>query len=146
MVTRPHNSSSRRTRASASNQRVIQAQLGPKDGSHARHISTSFAVRLDNIGATAQRILDRPTWESGTAVHELSALKINRQGGEIKDPRNCLSSGISNHPHIREDNDSYAAYMPNNDPLPEECLSCVISALLALSGRIQEVQVRTDLL
>lgn len=135
-----------RARVLAGNNRVITAQIGPKDGSHAHCISTSFAVRLNNIGATTQRILNRPTWESGAAVHKLSALKINRRGGEIKDPRNCLASGISNHPFIIEGDDSYTAHMPNNSPIPEECLSCVISALLALSGGIQEVPVRSDLL
>lgn len=129
----------------AKQDRVVKALIGPKGTDQTQYVS-SFGAKLSNLGSTTQRILDNSRWASGTAVYQLSALKINHQTEEIEDPRTCLTSGISNHPHIVGDGHEYRASMPSGAPIPEECLTCAMSALLTLSGGIKEVTVKTDFL
>lgn len=129
--------------------RSVKALIGPKagleDGPQTKYL-TDFGVKINNPEATTQRILAGSRWASGTAVYELSALKINHQTGEMDDPRTCLTTGISNHPHIVGDDHGYKASMPSGAPIPDECITCVMSALLSLSGGIKEVPVKADFL
>lgn len=136
--------SNRRSRARQD--RVVKAKVGSKDGSSTNYTEMSYGVKLNNIGAAAQRILDNSSWASGAAVYELSALIINHPTESSADPRDCLESGISNHPRIVGDGHSYRAYMPSGSPLPDECLECVMSALLSLSGGVKDTAVRADFL
>ena len=135
------NNLSRRVRSD----RTIKALIGSKTDPQSRHY-LNLPARMNNLGATTRMILDPSRWASGTAVYELGAIKINHQLEEMDDPRTCLATGLSSHPLIASDGNGYKASMPDGSSIPEECITCVVSALLNLSSGTKEVPVVSDLL
>ncbi len=131
-------------RIRARTDRIIEAELAPQSGSSPSYY-TNIQATLSEPEAVTQRILDPNRWESGTAVISLAARKLNH-GQESQDPRTCLNTGISDHPQITDTSSSYKATMQDGRPIPPECLTCVISALLQMSAGIQEVPVHANFL